>query len=298
MKAVWGRAVHEVRLALVALQFLTRVPVPAWVGFEPAWLQACLRYFPLVGAGVGAFGAMVLLGASLWWPPLVAVGLSMAATVWLTGGFHEDGWADTCDGLGGAVSRERALEIMKDSRLGSYGSLGLVLLLGLKAAVLVSLVSPRSDELSLAQDSHIHQVLLGWTVMALIWGHATSRLVPVWLTAALPYAGDADHAKAKPLALQAAWPLVMAATLVWALLALALMVWVQHQGWPVGTLWRTLGWSTALAVLVAVLVRRWLRRRLGGFTGDTLGASQQLSELACLLAWLAVVHPVTWVRWP
>ncbi|OYU98446.1 MAG: adenosylcobinamide-GDP ribazoletransferase, partial [Burkholderiales bacterium PBB5] len=99
---------HELRLAAVALQFLTRVPV-RFGAFDPQWLQDCARHFPLVGAGVGLFGAAVLLAAAALWPPAVAVGLAMAATVWLTGGFHEDGLADTCDGLGGAVSRERAL---------------------------------------------------------------------------------------------------------------------------------------------------------------------------------------------
>ena len=112
---------QEVRLFFTALQFFTRVPVPAWVGFQSEWLQQCVRYFPLVGALVG------LWGHACWPQPAcgglaVAVVLSMAATIWLTGGFHEDGWADTCDGLGGAVSRDRALTIMKDSRLGAYGA--------------------------------------------------------------------------------------------------------------------------------------------------------------------------------
>ena len=89
-----------------------------------------------------------------------AVGLSLAASVWITGAFHEDGWADTCDALGGHVSRERALEIMKDSRIGTYGAVGLVLMLGLKAAVLVSLVQPLVVELNDAQTSHVRQVLL------------------------------------------------------------------------------------------------------------------------------------------
>ena len=130
---------HELRLFFIALQFFTRVPVPRWVGFEPAWLQQSARHFPAVGLCVGAVGALVLAGTAWLVPPAVAVVLSMVATVVLTGAFHEDGFADTCDGLGGHVSRERALDIMKDSRIGSYGVVGLVLLLGLKATVLVSL---------------------------------------------------------------------------------------------------------------------------------------------------------------
>jgi len=283
---------HEVRLILIALQFLTRVPVPAWVGFQPEWLQGCLRYFPLVGALVGLAGALVLAVAAAWWPPSVAVVLSMAFTVWLTGGFHEDGWADTCDGLGGSVSRERALEIMKDSRLGSYGSLGLVLMLGLKAAVLVALATPLFTELNSAQTSGVHQVLLGWTMMALIWCHALSRLVPVCLIRVLPYAGDLAHAKAKPLAMQVSAAGLVAAT-VWAgLIALALWAFLLHAGWPTGTLLSALGQAALAMAVGGAVCGRWFKRRLGGFTGDTLGASQQITEVMGLLAWLTVVHPV------
>jgi adenosylcobinamide-GDP ribazoletransferase len=283
--------VLEVRLFLIALQFFTRVPVPAWVGYEPAWLQWSVRYYPLVGAVVGCFGALVMACAGLWWPPTVAVVLGMAATIWMTGGFHEDGWADTCDGLGGSVSRERALEIMKDSRLGSYGTLGLVLILMLKAAVLTALLSPVVQELSSSESSNIHHVLLGWTAMGLIWAHALSRLVPVWLIRWLPYAGDLAHAKAKPLGLQASNATVLAAMAITALIAAALWLVLDHLGWPVQTWWRAMGWSTLAALGMTAWVARWLQGRLGGFTGDTLGASQQLSEVAILLAWLAVVHP-------
>lgn len=290
--ALVGGLVHEVRLFWLALQFLTRVPVPAWVGWRPEWMPASMRHFPLVGAIVGLFGAAVLALASAWWPPTVAVGLSMAATVWLTGGFHEDGWADTCDGLGGAVSREKALLIMKDSRLGTYGALGLVLLLGLKAAVLVELLTPRVHELDSARTSQIHQVLLLWTSMGLIWAHALSRLVPVVLTRLLSYAGDAEHAKAKPLALAVATPHVWATVANTAVVAAAMAVFYLLDGWPLRTLGEALAWGLVGALLAGGFCASWLKRRLGGFTGDTLGASQQLSELAILLAWLHVVHPV------
>ena len=131
---------HELRLLGVAVQFLTRVPVPvSHSAFEPQWLSDSARYFPLVGTFVAAFGATVMWVAGLVFPHVLAVGLSMLATVWLTGAFHEDGLADTCDALGGAVSRERALEIMKDSRIGTYGAMGLVLVVGLKLAVLSAL---------------------------------------------------------------------------------------------------------------------------------------------------------------
>jgi adenosylcobinamide-GDP ribazoletransferase len=269
------RLAHELRLAGVALQFLTRVPL-RFKHFEPQWLQDCARHFPLVGAGVGAFGAAVLLAALQAWPPALAVGLSMAATVWLTGGFHEDGLADTCDGLGGAVSRERALAIMKDSRLGSYGALALLITLGLKAAVL-TLLAQRAPLL---------------TAAALVLGHAWSRAAPVALLAALPYGGDAEHAKAKPLA-QSIAPAGLLATALWCVLVAALVI--ALLGMTVGTSvgpaaaaqgldLQRLAAAAAAVAAVAALCGRWLKRRLGGFTGDGLGATQQWCELALYLA--------------
>jgi adenosylcobinamide-GDP ribazoletransferase len=282
---------HQLRLLAVALQFLTRLPVPALQGWRPEWLSLCLVYFPLVGALVGLLCGLVLVAAAAWWPPTVAVGVSMVFSVWLTGAFHEDGWADTCDALGGAVSRERALLIMKDSRIGTYGAVGLILMLGLKAAVLVALVSPLITELNEAQTSHVHQVLLGWAWLGLIWCHAASRLVPVLISAVLPYAGDADHAKAKPLATQVGRRQALGAALTTVAVVASLWLWMWLNGWPTGTLWRAMGYAAIGMALGGALVGRWLRQRLGGFTGDGLGASQQVAELAGLLGWLMVIRP-------
>ena len=265
---------HELRLLLLALQFFTRVPVTgrvaAWVGWDPAWLNQSARYFPLVGAGIGACGAGVLVAASSWWPMAVAVGLSMVATVLLTGAFHEDGLADTCDGLGGGVTRERALEIMKDSRIGSYGTVGLVAVLGLKAATLAALP-------------------LGWAVAALCVGHALSRAAAVTLIRWLPYAGDPAHAKARPLAQRvstASWAIACA----WPL-ALLLACVAARQGPARFALPTEAAWLAALVAtgVATVACGRWFRRRLGGVTGDTLGATQQLAELAAYLAMLATL---------
>lgn len=254
---------HELRLFFIALQFLTRVPVPAWVGWRADWMHASARHFPAVGLVVGAWGAAVLWAAAHLWPAAVAVLLSMAATLWLTGAFHEDGLADTCDGLGGAVDRAKALAIMKDSRLGTYGTVGLVLVLALKAAALLGLAL-RSLDLVL---------------LALPLAHAQSRAVPVWLLRWLPYAGDADHAKAKPMAQQAD-----------GLTLFVVSAWVLIVG--AAALACGLGAERLAAVLagllaVALAMARWLRRRLGGYTGDTLGAAQQLAELSVYLVLLA-----------
>ncbi len=258
---------HETRLFFIALQFFTRCPIPAWVGFEPLWLQHCARYFPAVGLCVGSFAGLALWGGLWLWPPAVAVGLSMAASIWLTGGFHEDGWADSCDGLGGSVSREKALLIMKDSRIGSYGALGLILMLGLKAACLVGLIA-------------VDPLL---AVLALLWSHTASRAAPVWLMHALDYAGDAEHAKAKPLATQAGIATV-GLTLAWVLGTGALLALLTPRLLP------ALCAAALVGAVTTGLMQRWLKQRLGGYTGDNLGATQQLVELSSLLTLLAVLN--------
>jgi adenosylcobinamide-GDP ribazoletransferase len=130
---------QQVRLFFIALQFFTRLPIPSWVGFEAAWLHHASRYFPLVGAVVAAIAAGVYALAALVLPAPVAVLLSTAAGIYATGAFHEDGFADMCDGFGGGQTRERVLEIMKDSRIGAYGAIGIILLLAVKCAALSAL---------------------------------------------------------------------------------------------------------------------------------------------------------------
>ena len=252
------------RLFLVALQFLTRLPVRL-NRFQPGWLNDCVRHFPLVGTLVGAVGAAVLLGAAHFWPAWIAAVLALAATVALTGGFHEDGLADTLDALGGVVSRDRALTIMKDSRIGSYGALALALSLLLRAALLAVLAT-RPALMAAA---------------ALLASHAFARAAAVGVMVSLPYGGDAEHAKAKPLALAVA-PRNFVIALSWCgLLALALAC--------AGVYPPRLAAAMCAACAVAVLMRRWLKRRLGGYTGDGLGATEQFAEMAVLLAFTASV---------
>lgn len=254
----------ELRLALLALQFLTRIPVPAWVGYSEAWLQQSARHFPLIGAMVGAVAAVTWHVSALWWPTTIAVLIAMASTLVLTGAFHEDGLADTFDALGGAVSRDKALAIMKDSRLGTYGVSALVCVLAIKAAALMALGAQAAPAMLLA--------------------HTASRLTPLLLIRWLPYGGDIESAKAKPLATQLSH-IGLAVGFGWvAVVALALMAgrWISIHA---------LMASMAAMLAVALVMRRWLRIRLGGFTGDTLGASQQLSELAIYLSLAALAAP-------
>ena len=250
---------QEVRLFLVAIQFLTRLPVPTFNHYQPIWLQQSARYFPLTGLLIGGLTAGVF--ALLFWlinPWVAAIG-STAFSIRLTGAFHEDGLADSCDGLGGSFTREGALTIMKDSRLGTYGTLGLVMALALKISLLASLSLPLA-------------------VVALVLAHGFSRFFSILLLSFLPYAGDVEHAKAKPMAQsldkrQAAFALLT-------LLPSFLLPWLLLNSFPTASLLLAL----LLMLLATSYMARLLNRRLGGYTGDGLGATQQLTELAAYLA--------------
>ena len=270
---------------LLALQFFTRIPITGrlavWVGYSPAMLRAASVYFPLVGSVVGIFSALVLWLALAALPPsalgaLMAAILATAASVWLTGGFHEDGLADTADALGGYVAAEKALEIMKDSRIGSYGSLTLILVLGLKIATLALL----------AQQSPL------LAAVALLWAHTLSRLSPLLLMFSLAHVGDLARSKSKPLA-DAISPVQLAAALIWPTLIGAAALWLIPTGaWVLA----------ALSMLLSTWhLRAWFAARIGGFTGDTLGCTQQISELLAYLALAAwpqlVAYAMRWESW-
>lgn len=257
---------QQVRLFFIALQFFTRLPIPAWVGFEASWLQHASRYFPLVGCVVAAIAGAVYFLAALVLPAPVAAVLSTAATIYITGAFHEDGFADTCDGLGGGMTRERALEIMKDSRVGAYGAIGIVCMLAAKLAAL-SLLPPRL------------------AVASLFIAHPLSRLAATALIWQLDYVRG--EGKAKPLAQQMS-------TGEFAIAAFTCLL-------PVAILLGT-GWIAPGAVLSAIPAAAgaalWLAhkfvRRLGGYTGDCLGAVQQLAEVFIYIAILATLGHGAW----
>lgn len=255
---------HQLRLFFIALQFFTRIPIPRWVGFEPDWLQHAVRYFPAVGWVVAAATAAVYTLAALLWPQAVAVLLSTIAGIYLTGAFHEDGFADVCDGFGGGITQQRVLEIMQDSRVGAYGAIGIALLLALKCVLLSSLPG-------------------GQVVIALLLAHPLSRLLATTLIWKLDYAKA--QGKAKPLAQQMSFIEFLIAALTVALpVAIALV-----QGWIA---WQALMAGIFCAMLATVFLARKFVQRIGGYTGDCLGAVQQTAEVAFYLGLSAWVAPV------
>lgn len=254
MNIEWRR---EWNLLRTALMFLTRLPVGKGLPFDNDLLNSAARYFPLVGLLVGLIGALVYGISVLLFTPSVAVLLSMAATVLLTGAFHEDGFADVCDGFGGGHRREHVLTIMKDSRVGSFAAVGLFLLLVIKFSTLEAL-----DNAALVGP-------------ALVIAHALSRLLAVSYLAEYPYVRDDDSSKVKPLATQIngnALRFAMVSTLPLLLL---------------------ISWWQALLVCVVLLLWRYafgyyMHKRIGGYTGDCLGAAQQVAEVLIYLVLLAV----------
>jgi adenosylcobinamide-GDP ribazoletransferase len=259
---------HEWILLLVAVQFLTRLPVPPFKHYDPQWLHQSSRHFPAVGLLVGLLCAGVFWLGSLLFTPLVAAVLSTAFGIKLTGAFHEDGLADSCDGLGGGLTRERTLTIMKDSRLGTYGVLGLVSALLLKISLLASMPIPIA-------------------VIALIIGHTASRLLCISLLSLLPYGGEIEHAKAKPMAQQLT-PIQGLYSSGWLILAIILVALIfPNTMQQIGLAQWLL--AMILALIATDYMRRLLRRRLDGYTGDGLGATQQLSEIAIYIGLAASI---------
>jgi adenosylcobinamide-GDP ribazoletransferase len=253
-----GALLHQCRLFFIALQFFTRLPIPRWVGFEQQWLQHASRYFPLVGLVVGAATALVYWLAIQLWPAPVAALLSTAAGIYLTGAFHEDGFADMCDGFGGGMTRERVMEIMKDSRIGTYGAVGAGLLVALKCTLL-SLMPP------------------ALAVAALLVAHPLSRFAATSLIWRLTYARD--EGKAKPLAQEMSGAEFAIAAVCTAVPLVAAAV-VFELAWI----------AVAAALLASAGATAWLAakfvRRIGGYTGDCLGAVQQVTEVVIYLCLL------------
>ena len=258
---------NGVRHFLLAVQFFTRIPVTgrlaAFAGFSPEALRRSAAHFPGVGVLVG-----LVCGGSFWllrgiFPetpatPWVCALISTTVGVLLTGGFHEDGLADLADGLGGVISRERALEIMKDSRIGTFGALALILALVGKLSMLSMLA------------------YMDWRLasLAIFAAHVLSRTTPLYVIASLQHVGDAAGSKSKPLADRITRDALVVGV-IWCAGTLTFVWWAAPAaGW---------GRGVAGAALATWCVRRLLNRRLGGFTGDGLGTVQQVSELAFYL---------------
>ena len=237
---------RELEYFFGAIRFFTRLPVPAWVGHSSEALERSSRYFPAVGLIVGGIAALVFALTSFFWPKTLSVLSSMAITLYITGAFHEDGWSDMVDGFGGGWEKSQILAIMKDSRIGSFGAVALVMMLLTKFFALV-------------------EIELWMVPLTLIAGHAVSRLCATTVLSALDYMRD--EGKSKPLSTHISRGSLAFAALT-ALVPLFLLPFRQAV---IGVV---------LAALATLWLARMFKRQIGGYTGDCLGATQQLSEVA------------------
>lgn len=241
------RIAREIGHALTGVGFLTRLPVPAGIDQGRGRLARAARYFPLVGLLIGGISACVLLVASAALPASVAAGLAIGAGVLITGALHEDGLADTADGLGGGRTPARVLEIMRDSRTGAYGAVALVFSVGLRWAALAGLAP-------------------GAGALALVIAHGVGRAMMV------PALAFASYARADGLASEAGT--VRAGD---AGIALLIALLVALTGGGAGLI------ALAVGAAGAVWMLAMLVRRIGGYTGDGLGALEQAAETAALV---------------
>lgn len=250
---------YQLQLFFTALQMFTRLPAPRWVGFAEEWLPAAVRYFPAIGVVVSAVCIAVFWITAIVLPQPLAVLLSMAAGIYLTGAFHEDGFADVCDGFGGGRQASQVVDIMRDSRVGAYGVVGVVLLMATKAVSLTWL--------SAAQ-----------VMAALLVAHPASRCLAAALIWRMDYVGDQGkaHFLVRRISTTAFW--VSATAAILPIAVCVVMTWLT---------WKALLVAMLCGIIATVFLGRMFFRRIGGYTGDCLGAVQQLSEVAIYLGLVA-----------
>lgn len=245
----------EFKTFALAVHFLTRIPTPFDIGYSPERLRDANRYYSLVGAIIGTVAALAFFITNLVLPTLIAVLIATAATALLTGAFHEDGLADTFDGISGGYDRARSLEIMHDSRIGTFGALALIFVISLKVA-------------SLTVISDITPI-----VTALVAAHIISRTSTVIVKATSSYARENGIVGPQDLPLR---PINATIAIVTALITIAAIALILS---PLAALLAVAG-----AVIGHILIRVYFQPRLKGHTGDTLGATQQITELGIYIA--------------
>ncbi|MBG1232289.1 adenosylcobinamide-GDP ribazoletransferase [Aestuariivirga litoralis] len=258
-----SKPLRPVSELLVALQFLTRLPIPFVRTVDPVPLAQSMRLFALAGALIGAVNGVVLTALSyLQLPDVMAAALAIGFGLFLTGAIHEDGLADTADGLLGGKTRERRLEIMRDSRIGTYGASALILAILCKASAYHTLgeVKPWQAILMLAATGAFSRAM----VVDMMWATRSAR--------------------SDGLASMAGRP-SRAAALFSIVTGGALTVWA---GWFINPISGVE--AMAVALLITALMRRAATRLVGGQTGDICGAVQVLTEIGMLATFFASIH--------
>lgn len=252
----------QLAVFLTALMFFTRIPVPRNIDHSNTLLQRSARYFSWVGLLIGCIAAIVFLLSSQLLSPALAILFSMLAGILTTGAFHEDGFADCCDAFGGGWTKEKILLIMKDSRLGTFGVIGLTGILSFKFLLLGELFNKTS--------------LTGMSLL-MIAAHSSSRLMAVFIMQQYDYVQDIDLSKSKPLANRKLTTVEMTIAILGTVIPFLFLA-------PV--------YSLAIFPMLVVcrLAGQYFKKWIGGYTGDCLGATQQLTELFFYLGILLITQ--------
>ncbi|PKA22239.1 adenosylcobinamide-GDP ribazoletransferase [Leptospira sp. mixed culture ATI2-C-A1] len=263
--------VSEIRLFFVCLSFLSRIPSPRWIGFKEEWLHKSIKYSPLVGILLGSLQWMVFTIFQIFLGPGIAFVISVGFLLILTGAFHEDGFSDFCDGIGGGWKREDILRIMKDSRVGSFGAAGISLLLLLKILGAFESLKMTEFDWSHFPFESTNQLIPVW--LYFLSAHSLSRYFSVLMMKLLPYAKEEGYAK--PMAKEITWPQTLFASLA-GILPFIFLIYLHPK------------FSLSLVLILPSLYYMYslMKRWIGGFTGDCLGAVQQVVE-TCL--WISGV---------
>lgn len=250
---------EELKIFLTAVMFYTRIPCPAWVDHSSDYINKSIRYFPVIGWIIGAIsGIGFVLGNWVVGPTFAAL-FFITISVWLTGAFHEDGFADVCDGFGGGWTKEQILKIMKDSRVGTYAVVGLILLILIKVSLLVK-VSSQYNSISL--------------LLVVINGHTLSRVMAATVIFTHQYVREDELSKAKPVSkVYSITNLV--SVLLFGLIPTVAIAIINGQVW-----WY---FVPIPLYLVKIYLAHLFQKKIGGYTGDCLGATQQIVEVAYYL---------------
>jgi adenosylcobinamide-GDP ribazoletransferase len=255
---------NEIKIFLTALMFYTRIPCPSFVDHDPDYINKATRYFPLIGWIVGAISFLFYWLSCFLFDTNIAVIISLVAGVLTTGAFHEDGLADVFDGFGGGWTKEKILDIMKDSRVGAYWAIAIVFLLMLKFIGLNNLVATK-------QFSNLQILILFITY------HSLARLAAINIVFTSTYSRDDETSKVKPIAKTHSYKEIVGAYF-FGLLPLLFLAYVNIK---------------FLVVLLPLLLlvffaRRYFIKWIGGYTGDCLGAVEQMAELIIILTFVAL----------
>lgn len=256
---------EELRIFFTALMFYTRIPCPKNIDHSPEYINKATRYFPLIGWIVGAISFVVFYLSLILFEINVAVLFSLISGILTTGAFHEDGLADVFDGFGGGWTKTKILEIMKDSRVGAYGVIALIFLFGIKYLSLNGLL------LKIDRTNYLHIALI------FISYHSLARFTAINIVFTSQYSREDETSKAKPIAKAHSYKEIIGAYF-FGLLPLLVLCFMN--------------WKFSIVLFPLFLLyffsKRYFQKWIDGYTGDCLGATEQLAECVTLLTYLAL----------